>query len=71
MVFARKEGMNEALVAQRKTRRPQEPMPERACGSKSRRTHQNGALAQLGERVLCKDEVRGPNPLSSTKDIVG
>ena len=26
----------------------------------------DGALAQLGERVLCKDEVRGSNPLSST-----
>jgi hypothetical protein len=27
----------------------------------------SGALAQLGERVLCKHEVGGPSPLSSTK----
>lgn len=26
----------------------------------------NGTLAQLGERVLCKHEVEGSSPLSST-----
>ena len=26
----------------------------------------NGALAQLGERLLCTQEVRGSNPLGST-----
>jgi hypothetical protein len=26
----------------------------------------NGAVAQLGERLLCKEEVRGSSPLSST-----
>ena len=25
-----------------------------------------GAVAQLGERLLCKEEVRGSSPLSST-----
>ena len=27
----------------------------------------HGAVAQSGERLLCKQEVRGSNPLSSTK----
>jgi hypothetical protein len=27
----------------------------------------SGAVAQLGERRLCKAEVAGPNPVSSTK----
>ena len=31
------------------------------------RLFKNGALAQLGERGLCKPEVKGSIPLSSTK----
>ena len=27
----------------------------------------HGAVAQSGERLLCKEEVRGSSPLSSTK----
>ena len=30
------------------------------------KTRRNGGLAQLVERVLCKHEVSGSNPLSST-----
>ncbi len=30
-----------------------------------------GAVAQLGERGLCKSEVVGSNPISSTKKQVG
>ena len=29
--------------------------------------HGKGAVAQLGERLPCTEEVRGSNPLSSTK----
>ena len=28
----------------------------------------DGAVAQLGERLLCTEEVRGSSPLSSTRD---
>ena len=28
--------------------------------------HRHGGLAQSGERLLCKQEVRGSNPLAST-----
>ena len=31
---------------------------------------QNGVLAQLGERLLCTQEVRGSIPLDSTKKYV-
>ncbi len=30
------------------------------------RTRQIGGIAQLGERLLCKQEVSGSNPLAST-----
>ena len=30
-----------------------------------------GAVAQLGERGLCKSEVVGSNPISSTKKQIG
>ena len=29
-----------------------------------------GAVAQLGERLLCKEEVRGSSPLSSTNPVL-
>ena len=32
----------------------------------SRRDHLRGAVAQLGEHLLCKQGVRGSSPLSST-----
>ena len=32
--------------------------------------HQNGAVAQLGEHLLCKQGVSGSIPLSSTKVVL-
>ena len=32
---------------------------------------ENGGIAQLGERGLCKPEARGSSPLTSTKTIRG
>ncbi len=33
--------------------------------------HQDGAVAQLGEHLLCKQGVSGSIPLSSTKVVLG
>ena len=41
----------------------------RAGGLPSARSHWNGAVAQMGERVVRNDEVRGSIPLGSTRRV--
>ena len=43
----------------------------RAVRTSLRLVEDLGAVAQLGERGLCKSEVVGSNPISSTKKQVG
>ena len=40
--------------------------PTRACSRNAFRRRVGGAVAQLGERLVRNEEVRGSNPLGST-----
>ena len=41
--------------------------PERAVQKSKRRQAEQGAVAQLGERLICTQEVVGSIPISSTR----
>ena len=43
--------------------------PGSATANHDVRLERTGAIAQLGERLLCKQEVTGSNPVGSTREV--